>query len=1690
MKHVFLLLSLVLTFNFFSLKETNAQCPELLNGSLVFTDAPYWVSCGGANYFLTLQTNMIVGNYTVDWGDGSPLQVGSGFGPADLSVNHLYLTAVDTFILVFTPDPGLFPGCQITGVVVMEEKTTSEIGIPFGVDLSVCVPGDFSFINNSNQTSGKPVSETTVFTWDFGDGSPPVVYDNTNAGQMVTHTYLPNNSGCGITVSLTAANYCGVTTSTFGTINTWDVDTAHITPSDLVLCYPDTIFTFFNTTDMNCQPDNSAQRYEYWNFGDYWGLGYDSIINWTPWPPTAPRQLGFPGPGAYTVMLIDSSYCGLDTAYQTVFITVTPEVDLTVFPDTVCEYEVATFIGSVIANTPNSFSWNFDDGTGWLGLGAGIQNYSYTNSGDYTVQFVGSVSAAGSGCTDTASVNIHVQPTPTSDFLLSTNNECDSMTVTFTDNSSGGAISWNWDFGNGNTSNLQVPPTQFYSSPGFYNVTLIVASSNGCTNISNQVVNVWQSPVANFLVSTVCEDAVTDFLDLSSFPIVDPIISWSWDFGDGNTSILQNPSHLYANAGVFNVTLTVQTSNCSSTIITPITVEPKPLVSFVASPDSGCTTLNVAFTNNTIGANNYVWEFGDGFISGLQDPTHAYVNIGVNDTTYLIQLIATSPVGCKDTANSSVTVYPGSLAEFTNTPVPNCAPASVQFTNNSINGISYEWNFDDGSPISTLVNPAHVFVNTSLFIQNYNVQLVAFSANGCSDTVIHTLSVNPQLVLSIVSNPDSGCSPLLVNFPQSANDGAVAWYWEFGDGNTSNQQSPTHTYYNFTTNSLPFTAVLIASNAFGCADTATTDVIVHPNPTSAMSAIPALGCAPLLVEFENLSTGGLTHIWKWGDGTSNDTTNNSLINHVYNNFLPTSQQYLAQLIAITDKGCTDTVAQTIEVFPEVVAQFTAPDDGCAPLNAVFLNQSIGADQYEWEFGDGSNTVVSQNAQHIYSNNSWVDDTTFTSVLYAISPFGCRDTAYHDITIHPKPLSQFVMGNTTGCSPLPVDFENQSIGGTFYQWNYGDNTPINNTGDSIHTHLFYNVGGIPLTFQTQLFVETNFGCRDTSLQNIQVFPQVTAAFTSPDSACSPAQIQFVNNSTGANNYLWNFGDGLQSISINPIHNYVNNSLNDSIFSVQLIASSANCIDTAFKDITILAQPIAFFEIDTIINCYPVEALIHNTTEGATLYFWDYGDGQTSTNDQEFHSVVYTNNTPVPINRTINMIATSPSGCVAQYSQILSVLPEMVIDVNFDTIACNPLTINVENNTIGALYYFWEYGDGFFDNIAEPTHTYNNFVQGDSIYSLVYIARGYEGCADTLYQDMYVLQVPEAIFTANPVNQTYPSATVDLFDLSNSGDVNYTWTFGDGEISNDPLISEHTYNTWGIYTITLTLNNGSCSSNAEQIIQIAAPVPIANFIGSDEGCTPMVVHFTNLSLYASSYIWDFGDGGQSNLENPTYTYYNAGEFIVSLTAIGEGGQDIEQHVDSITVYPQAFAYFTPSTTTVYIPNDPVTFFNLSQNATNYQWDFGDGLTSIEENPIHFYTTTGWQTVTLIANNEYNCPSTFYSENIVFAEASGNVDFPNAFTPDPNGSSGGYYDPQNPGENLNDVFHPVFSAGIEEYQLLIFNRWGELIFESTDIYVGWDGYYKGRLSQQDVYVWKVKARTVQGTVINDAGDVTLIR
>jgi len=1162
---------LFILFSFFGVKSSYGQCPQFFDSQGVPSATPQWVSCSGGNFILFIQPDIAVGNYTIDWGDGTPNDNGVSIIPP-ASVTHNYAAIVANYTVTITM-PGV--PCVVTGQVIMEEPSNASIQIPFGGLTTTCAPGSLDFINSSTD-----VSTNTIFTWDFGDGSPIQTFNSTNAGQTISHLFLQGTVNCVTQVTLTAENVCntlqgGQSVATFNPIRIFDIDDAAITASATLLCYPDTVVTLDNTTNRNCLAQgNIAQRYEYWNLGDYWGQGVDSIINWTPWPPTFPQTLAYPGIGTYTAMLVDSSFCGLDTAFITIQIVPPPTAALAISKDTICEGELVT-LTNLAGGGANSYLWNFGDGTGWSNLGGGNVNYSYNFAGNYTIDLAVFITGGTASCTDTASIPVVVLPSPVANFNFDNNNACDSMTVNYTDFSTGGIVTWQWDFGNGNFSSLQNPPAQFYGAPGTYNVQLDVTSTNGCPNTLIQQVDVFQSPVPAFIPASVCQNEIASFTDQSTSSVGDPIITWNWDFGDGNFSTQQNPTNVYSTAGPINVILDVSTAFCSASDTITVTVETAPTAGFNPNVIAGCSPLGINFTNtSSVNAVNFLWDFGDGNTSTATNPTYTYINNFGIDTTYTVTLIAQTTFGCADTISQTITVYPNPIASFSDNSILDCAPLNVNFTNTTSGAVSYLWDFGDGTPTDTATNPLHIYNNLTQFIQNNIVTLIATSINGCTDTIIDSVLVYPEPQFGFSSNPDSGCSPLIVVFPSVL--GAVQYQWDFGDGTIGTGPTPSHTYTN-------------------------------PGP--------------------------------------NDTT------------------YIIQLIAT-------------------------------------------------------------------------------------SPFGCTDTTYGQVLVFP--------------------------------------------------------------------------------------------------------------------------------------------------------------------------------------------------------------------------------------------------------------------------------------------------------------------------------------------------IPTAAFTPFPVTQTFPSATVTVNNAS-TGAITYLWDFGDGSPTSTALTPPaHAYSTWGSYIITLIVSNGNCFDTATQTITIIAPAPIANFQGPAQGCRPLDVQFTNNSQFATTYLWDFGDGGTSTQTAPSYTYFSPGIFTVTLTATGPGGQDVQTQQLIIEVYQNPSAFFTVSPTTVFIPTDPILLFNLSNFASSYFWNFGDGNTSTDVNPQHIYTQTGVYDIMLIASTPNNCIDTFILSAAVEALSDGGISIPNAFTPSEGGGNGGLY---NGNETDNDVFHPII-IGADEYELNIFNKWGELLFISKDVNIGWDGYYRNELSKQDVYVYKIQVLFIDGRSESYTGDVTLLR
>lgn len=256
-------------------------------------------------------------------------------------------------------------------------------------------------------------------------------------------------------------------------------------------------------------------------------------------------------------------------------------------------------------------------------------------------------------------------------------------------------------------------------------------------------------------------------------------------------------------------------------------------------------------------------------------------------------------------------------------------------------------------------------------------------------------------------------------------------------------------------------------------------------------------------------------------------------------------------------------------------------------------------------------------------------------------------------------------------------------------------------------------------------------------------------------------------------------------------------------------------------------------------------------------------------------------------------------------------------------------------------------------------------------------------------------------------------------------------------------------------------------------------------ANSGCLPLKLRFKNLVKSVDSCKWTFGDGGFSNEVSPEWIFDVEGDYKVGLEVWGTDGS-YSNYSTTITVHPKPQARFEFSPEKPDLPDEEVLFLNYSTGSEKYYWNFGDGSVSSQYEPRHKYSKFGNYNVRLIAVSQFGCTDTLVFVS-PFSGSEYSIEFPNAFIPNPDGPSGGYYSSKSDEAAL--VFHPSYS-GISEYQLRVFTKVGQLLFESNDINIGWDGYYKGELVNPGVFIWKVRGNFRNGEPFVKMGDVTLLR
>lgn len=447
------------------------------------------------------------------------------------------------------------------------------------------------------------------------------------------------------------------------------------------------------------------------------------------------------------------------------------------------------------------------------------------------------------------------------------------------------------------------------------------------------------------------------------------------------------------------------------------------------------------------------------------------------------------------------------------------------------------------------------------------------------------------------------------------------------------------------------------------------------------------------------------------------------------------------------------------------------------------------------------------------------------------------------------------------------------------------------------------------------------------------------------------------------------------------------------------------------------------------------------------------------------------------------------------------PHLSFDIG-DVDFCSPVEVTFEA-TEGFSRYTWDFGDGVraetFSNELNHVFTFDytesyKIVDGDTIFdlsmedSMFHItvqAETFDACKSIYEDSILIYPNPTANFFVSPSMQSHPDSLVYLINLSSMGPWDYLWNFGDGAKTQREEPEQHIYDTWGTYLISLEASSEHCNDTISKAIQIAPPVPQASMMSAHAGCPPLEIEFDNHSLYADSYFWDFDDGTFSTEAEPSHIFYESRDHQVTLAAFGLSGSDtVEQNIE---VYNRPVAVFDTYPKESKNLKQIFKFTNNSVEGAYYLWDFGDGYTTSDEEPSHIYEDSGTYTVTLYVWSEDNCPDTLVQENLISVQAGeGSIEFPTVFAWNGSGPTGGHW---TEGTIDNTVFHPeVINA--TSLKLTIYTRWGEQIFESNDLYIGWDGYTNNSaLANEGVYVWKAWVKYVDGYEEILAGDITFL-
>ena len=1061
---------------------------------------------------------------------------------------------------------------------------------------------------------------------------------------------------------------------------------------------------------------------------------------------------------------------------------------------------------------------------------------------------------------------------------------------------------------------------------------------NTCYNIDSMLLTVNPAQIAD-AGSDIVACADTGLIILNGLP--SSAGTWHGNGVTLNGRYFANPANI--NLINENFAYNIGAGNCFTTDTMNLLVNPLPQItldnSFHICISAGDTNIQFSPIGGLLN--------GTGVLNsntGLFSPLNA--GLGTHRLTYSYQ----DPItGCWNYDFLDVTVNPLPNVNYIHDSIF-CLNVGHQINNSTTIVRNHYWSISDGS-FSNSYSPVFT-IDTAGF---FNINYIAETNRGCRDSASSLVEVLAP-PLADYSAPDSGCGPLQVDFTNNSVGKYVSYLWDFGlvnylgNDSISNDTTPVnHSYSASIYFDTTYYTSLTVTNYCGVSFK-NLEITSMPTPVSNFAPFSNVGgCGSALITLANNSYGlPDSYYWDFGDG-SFGSNSDTIFDKQY--FPGPATNFYTITMAVTNECGTDTTFETVTILPSGLVAFFSVDTtvGCMPFTLDFEQFSVGAATYSWDFNDG-------NFSNTYSPTHTFLDTGTFEVSLSVSNACDYDTAFKTIRVNTSPNVDFSVLDDTICAGSTLLFNNSSDLGINNNWDFGDNTTSFLTNP---THVFTDSGYYRVIL-TGTSLTNDCPASDSVDLLVLPYPEITAT-SDTINGCIPLPVNFSSTSKSVGYYLWDFGDGNTSTLANPNHIYTN----DGYYSVNLrFEDLAGCVDSFDFDIIPYPVPQISFNAIQLDTCIlPASYTFQNNSTGASSNNWDFGDGSISSVNSPNYS--YSN----PGNYDINLIISNTYGCTDSTSQSIVVKPVPIADFNpiqLDTCTI-PANYSIVNNSTGSFINSWDLGDGSNSNSLNLNYAYVN----SGTYDITLTTMNQFGCFDSATKTVNVLSVPNSDFTYNKLDSCILPSNYS-FTNNSSGSNTYIWYFDTiaNSIQPNPFF---TFNSDGVFEIKLlSINNSGCIDSSINFINVN-PIPNADFsIDTSIGCEPFNVIFNNNSQNSSFYNWDFGDGNTASFFNGFHEFQNAGNYVIKLVIEDISGCK-DSIFESINVYP------SPTSNYTYVASDPcylpisVDFTNTSLSSNNFEWDFGNGQTSIITNPSAIFDSVGNYNIQLVSGNSYNCYDT---------------------------------------------------------------------------------------------------------------------